>query len=583
MSRKLGKFDIATIQKNLDHMKDPKNVAYAPSPTVKYYIPPGGDLAKKLKALVGPSRATIGPTTTPEAAPAQRSARPPEEVQQPTKVEHTGSYTEMVHTTTLAQPTLASLLYMDVGLWAGDGPNADFSPATWGRRRDFGVVCGRLALLCSYTGVSHPPTAPPPPPTAPPPPPTADISRLSPAVVGGPEFQKVKPLLDHLSSKDQNLGIVKVTRALLGREDLATPPKDDIIHVFLGDLHAPVVTDPLSPPRPPMAGRYKPSLLVEGTLRALVPYLKKIVENFNRKDLKSIFAMRSDPHLLLFPVELATVMAALWADTPLNDWPGGIDQSDVDHWLRMYHTLPGGAGAKGAEIFEHAGTDLMLWLDLLIGYGSTPIRLAQLGDLFDLWLGLKCAFSEKGVLYPTAYAEPFAKFWCREIWLQNPAIKKLLAFPYSTTNLKPIFLYGNHDNYRYKGGPLKGTLFEADKQNQEPDSGFVAQHGHQEDAFNSDDYAKKGYLLTQAAFAEPEARFMEDPMSALFAALTGGIGPRLTYTEMALEECVFNHVDPVVTGQPQPQQRPAMTFIMGHTHEPVLQEILVIEGTPPDP
>jgi hypothetical protein len=64
-------------------------------------------------------------------------------------------------------------------------------------------------------------------------------------------------------------------------------------------------------------------------------------------------------------------------------------------------------------------------------------------------------------------------------------------------------------------------------------------------------------------------------MSALVAGKSKGIGPRLTFTEMALEECVFK---PILAGK-----KPAMTFVMGHTHEPVLQEIRVLEYIPADP
>jgi predicted phosphodiesterase len=130
----------------------------------------------------------------------------------------------------------------------------------------------------------------------------------------------------------------------------------------------------------------------------------------------------------------------------------------------------------------------------------------------------------------------------------------------------PVFLYGNHDNYR-------GTLFGLPAQFK--DTGLVAQHGHQADDFNADSNAKIGYLLTQAAFAVLAVRLLEDPMSALVAGIKGGIGPRLTFTEMALEEAVFK---PILAGK-----KPAMTFVMGHTHEPVLQEIRVLEYIPANP
>jgi hypothetical protein len=47
----------------------------------------------------------------------------------------------------------------------------------------------------------------------------------------------------------------------------------------------------------------------------------------------------------------------------------------------------------------------------------------------------------------------------------------------------------------------------------------------------------------------------------------------LTFTEMALEECVFKGIDA------KEKSRPAMMFVMGHTHEPVLQEIVVLASS----
>ena len=43
---------------------------------------------------------------------------------------------------------MGECLILDVGLWAGDGPET--SPEHYPRRRDFGVVCGNLAVLCRY-------------------------------------------------------------------------------------------------------------------------------------------------------------------------------------------------------------------------------------------------------------------------------------------------------------------------------------------------------------------------------------------------------------------------------------------------
>jgi hypothetical protein len=549
MSKARGIFRSDVIRLNLDHLKDHKNV-HLPS-SIEYLVPP--DLANKFKHTSGRRRYQVDPRQT----------------------------------TTLAEPALANLLYMDVGRWGGDGPSEDASDATWDRRRDFGIVCGRLALLCSYTHEAYRAKA--------------NIEAAS-NVEDSPEFKKVEPLLNHLSSRER-LGKVVVTRALLGRADLAETPTDEKIHVFLGDLHAPVMTDKkrtysgvdprpaeytmsAAPPTPyspgsipiqtrpasqhPMLGRYNPGLIVRALLPFIANLLNETVDDLNNDKLRRIVTL---PMLIENWAAIAAILERVWAETPLDNWPDTDQEgpSDVEHWFELYH----GARSKGAEIFQQAGADLKDWLDLLVlyqrGNQKPPIRLAQLGDLFDFWMGLKCAFAASGAWNYTAAAKPFVEQWKNETEYhtnQSDAIHMLLKFDdwLPGQEVHPIFLYGNHDNYM-------GTLFGLPEQFK--DTGLVAQHGHQADDFNSDKKAKIGYLLTQAAFAVQAVRLLEDPMSALVAGKSRGIGPRLTFTEMALEECVFK---PILAGK-----KPAMTFVMGHTHEPVLQEIRVLEYIPADP
>ena len=550
MANARGVFAANIIKLNLDHLIHPES---NPLPlVVNYRIPP--DLANKFKDPSGRPRYQVDPGQT----------------------------------TTLAQPVLASLLYMDVGLWGGDGPTDKSTTSAWGRRRDFGIVCGRLALLCSYTHDGYAATA--------------HISAAH-EVEGSAEFKKVKPLLDHLSTRS-SLGKVIVTRALLGRSDIAQAPTDQKIHVFLGDLHSPVMTEKaqtyagvapraaeyyLPPPIPnplgmppipiktrpasqhPMQGRYEPGLLVRALLPFIADLLKVSVDDLNNHNTRAILTL---PMLMSNWKEILAILERVWAETPLEGWPDpdSEEPSTVEHWFETYH----GVGAKGAEIFQQAGKDLKDWLELLVDYQraskTPPIRLAQLGDLFDLWMGLKCGFSDSGAWSLRPGAKQFAEHWCHATEYdtnQSPAIHMLLNFDAWLSpgqKVDPIFLYGNHDNYM-------GTLFGLKVQFK--DTGLIAQHGHQADDFNADGSAKIGYMLTQAAFAVLAVRLLEDPMSALVAGIKGGIGPRLTFTEMALEECVFK---PVLAGQ-----KPSLTFVMGHTHEPVLQEIRVLEYVPANP
>lgn len=297
MSKSRGIFLPEVIKQNLDHLID-HNRVHLPA-SVEYRIPP--ELANKFKDVNGHRRFRVDPSQT----------------------------------TTLTQPTLASLTYMDVGLWAGDGPSEDASDATWGRRRDFGIVCGRLALLCSYIhGDDNP---------------KANIDAVG-APATSAEFKKVQPLLDHLSTH-KGLGKVVVTSALLGRSDLAEKPTDEKIHVFLGDLHAPVMTvdkrtysdvEPRpaeytmspSPPSPyssgpilvetrpasqhPLRGRYHPGIFVSALLPFIAKLLNASVDDLNNHRVGSVLTL---PLLVRNWASILAILERVWAETSLGDGP----------------------------------------------------------------------------------------------------------------------------------------------------------------------------------------------------------------------------------------------------------------------
>ncbi|MBN2577289.1 MAG: hypothetical protein JXP73_22190, partial [Deltaproteobacteria bacterium] len=274
--------------------------------------------------------------------------------------------------------------------------------------------------------------------------------------------------------------------------------------------------------------------------------------------------------------EVSGVLTEIAVQTRLHDWPDpeGGDAAAVKDWFERYHGVKG--KKKGADVFEDAGKDLLLWLKLLKQYqtkegGKLPVRLAQLGDLFDFWIGLKCPFELLGGArdFPNKFqAAEFVKYWMEQS-LENPAIEYLWHFdrqlPVVTRNdLKTVFLYGNHDTYT-------GCLLPAEERTKErfdEDPGLVAQHGHQEDRFNKEGNAAVGYLLTQAVFADDYVRTIEDPVSSLGPTFFGGSWTRLDLAEMAIKACLFH-------GE-QPKKKRAMMFVMGHTHEPVLQVIHVV-------
>ena len=300
---------------------------------------------------------------------------------------------------------------------------------------------------------------------------------------------------------------------------------------------------------------------------------------------------------------------AKWSDDD------AVDVSVAEDWFERYHGKKAEHGKPAklpADIFDSAGDDLCAWLKMLKTYQGTagpmkatserpPIQLIQVGDLFDFWIGLKCPFDllKTARDFPNpAVATEFVNYWLQES-LRNPAINLLWNFdevaPKTADELKTVILYGNHDTYmgtdllRYKEA-AKGRVPLPGEWTSSPQTGLVVQHGHQDDAFNSEDGARWGYLLTQSVFMDNYVRKMDSTMSSLKTKLFGGLWTRLGYAEAAVMKCLFDRIDepeqnhatakhqPPVFGSAHRQKpaRLASTFVMGHTHEPALQLIDVV-------
>lgn len=93
--------------------------------------------------------------------------------------------------------SMGSCLYMDVGMWAGDGPAN--SPQHHPRKRQFGVVSGNVAALCQY----------------PQPPISKGEAKWRRHSAGLPEafFRRITLLLNALSQSNE-LGAVEVVNVL---------------------------------------------------------------------------------------------------------------------------------------------------------------------------------------------------------------------------------------------------------------------------------------------------------------------------------------------------------------------------------
>lgn len=477
----------------------------------------------------------------------------------------------------LVEHTVGSLLYMDVGRWGGSARTDMNTSAAWGRRRDFGLVCGRTAALCSYQGknkseknkdVDIPPD---------------NVSETVQKTAG---FKQMRALLDHLST-DSALGRVTVTKALACYRPETEVPDWNTIHVFLGDIHAPIVKNP----KDTLTGAKMTDFYGDPLPRGDVK-----VPSWNRLDLTEVkkAALKIAALTGLSAATRSVAVLAAFADdvlkelaederivhSPKNAEPMSMDEAE--EWFELYSGKPGG---KGADIFEEADADLDRWIGLLQQFqrSSTPrLRFVQTGDLFDYWIGLKVGFKDRfdNVPYQEA-VNSSVKDWFSQACYLNKGIERMFRYIDSGVeydkSFKPVYLYGNHDNYlsamRQMGYDIQAT-FET--------TGLRAEHGHYSDTFNHDENPSRGWMLTQIAYVLPSVRDLEDPLSAYLAQTKGWIeartkndiksteGPRLAAMEYAASRCFVERL--------QQGKKPLAVFVQGHSHEPVLKEIRFVES-----
>jgi hypothetical protein len=449
-------------------------------------------------------------------------------------------------------------VYMDVGCWAGDGGSG------WTKHREFGVVFGHLVFLCCFA--DKPPAYYHPEPVlwdkfknA-----TAD-KRIDPAIKSHPDFPRVEAFLKHLAG-DKSLGDLYIlAAAMVSFWLIATPSSTDRdpIVVFIGDLHAAATTGVgdaqiVENGQQMLRGRLN---LVPPGLGPLPPWVTESLQG-----------------LTGYP---AWLTAQIFSEM---SYGATASLDSIKKWVDYYHAETG----KRADIFQKAGQDLRTFVDHLRNYheSESPLRVIQLGDFFDLWLGFQRAFKDS-IDEPLPCATEFARLWVEQTLLatgQGSHLAHLLtlsqtAKPNRQTGapLHTHFLYGNHDNYRRRGGGdivlpaskehagLKIHVFGAPSCLDHP--GLWAEHGHQEDPSNRDESPKAGHRLTQLAFLQPGVRSVESFATWANAAILEGKLeklPRVVCIRRALELCLLK----ALGGGPC-----RGIYVMGHSHEPMLKKV----------
>lgn len=456
--------------------------------------------------------------------------------------------------------------YMDVGCWAGSG-----NDKMWPRHREFGVVYGPIVVLCAfaakpaeYARYGSPPSW------------EAFGSAVTTHAIDAtirkhPRWEPVGDLLDSLARIFKE----KLHLHILGTTTVVSPyvptpscgPKDPIM-VFIGDLHAPVVTRPSD--------------------AHLTDLGREMLRG--RLDINSVLEMI--PPGILPPAAILNVAEKVVEACGKMDWNRTTSAPSMDRWFDLYH---GQQKQRGADIFETAGADLRRFVDALAAFhGEThPLEVVQLGDFFDLWLGFQCAFEGNADgLFGDAFE--FARHWVDRTLFHTEQGAHLVHFltmgqwadknEQTGARLATHFLYGNHDNYRKHGAANVLTVppgrehagleiqpFPAPSSLDRP--GLWAEHGHQADESNRDESPGVGYMATQAAFFMPAVRSLEGPYGWLKSLLDKEGLIRVREIKHALDCCLLDNR--------KPSAECRGIYVMGHSHEPMLKRVEFWPRTPP--
>lgn len=177
------------------------------------------------------------------------------------------------------------------------------------------------------------------------------------------------------------------------------------------------------------------------------------------------------------------------------------------------------------------------------------INLVQLGDMYDLWIGLDQFFAgsqnQEVILRSSGgvTAQDFITFWVNKTNSLFPTMVRDLN---NTPVGHKTFLWGNHDNYlgafTPPGLPRRIRNIRG--------AGVFIEHGHRADSSNRDgaDGRFSGHSITNMVFAHPTLRRL-DP------------NRRMTFINAAASSFVSN--------------RNFGVYAMGHTHSPFLSTIKI--------
>ncbi len=506
-------------------------------------------------------------------------------------------------------PLEMSFVYLDVGAWVGSAEGAwgkaDKSAKT-GRyiKRDFGIVCGPLVCLCTFSYAWG----------------QGDCKAWKEADKSAEPYKSVAALLDVLSNDNEfksDLG-----KALVRDLAVAAPanplwpadPKDYLLHVVVGDLHIPVLSEKIQtyggtarveeggakvtiPDRVPRWGRLDLAPL-ESLITSLVGQSEADGTAFLEKLCAEVEQGEGYGHIATHD---GSPVAKKVLAGKKGDWQGlrddDMSSDEAARWYEFYKV--GVDGGKPADIAEGAAMHFMHFVDRLGAYAlqragdpdMLPAKLLQLGDMLDLWVGFTCHYRpspdpDQPLLSIDPIGQQMVQHWVRNLFghtEQGKAAAVAIDLA-KARGLDPVWLYGNHDNYlgswvqvSYKN-PVGTDRALDPRQPYYQAQGVLMEHGHQWEASNADSAAPipvisdgtigtpspMGLFVTQASFIRPApVRNFEGVAAGVMAKISGTYGQRMDQIVGAANRFVS------MSGG-------FYVYVMGHTHSAALSRVVVV-------
>ena len=290
--------------------------------------------------------------------------------------------------------------------------------------------------------------------------------------------------------------------------------------------------------------------------------------------------------------------SATWAPADAFDWETLyvilpdlhlLTAETANVWF--YADQPRSSYLFGAELDFHVFVERMLAIPSLRGH----LKVAQLGDLYDLWVGRPCLFTKNDrrvVELVNEQAVQTLASWVGELQASGPGDRNptVRAFEMLESELGAdhlVYVYGNHDNYLILGQVCAAAGLAPRQPWYEP-PGLLMEHGHRmEDRFvgpvsivpHNYDGVTSGHKATNGAYEGMWKK--RRPDKPLLRRLYDGTVGKLDLKAIANGWAAFRDQPSywgedaqIWLGRQAGQELPTPhIFVIGHTHMPILRRV----------